>query len=140
MQERGYVEIRQVRDLSPCSRTVDPWHATNKEVQVLFLTNRATKAVESVLAAPGLPDNVGVRITARRAARFRPSKLEATLEEAAPGDVVLERRGARVFVEDGASAYVVDKLLDAHIDDEHVRLTIMDRPIRPSWHRGSQRA
>jgi len=104
---------------------------------VLSLTTRATEAVGSVLAAPGLPAGVGVRITARSVARFRQNKLEATLEEAAPGDHVLEEEGARVFVEEGASKYVADKLLDAQIDDERVRLTITDPPVRAILHPGS---
>jgi iron-sulfur cluster assembly protein len=111
-----------------------------KEVQVLSLTTRATEAVESVLAAPGLPGSVGVRITTRRAARFRQHKLEASLEEAAPGDAVLEEPGVRVFVEDSASDYVTDKWLDAHIEEERVRLTITDPPFRPTLHPGSRSA
>jgi len=107
---------------------------------VLSLTIRATEAVESVLAAPGLPASVGVRITTRSAARFRQHKLEATLEEAAPGDHVVEEEGARVFVEQGASKYVSDKLLDAYIDDERVRLTITDPPFRTGVHAASRSA
>ena len=95
---------------------------------MLAVTSRAVEAVESVLAVPGLPDTVGIRITARRAALSRRRKVDVGLEEPEPGDQLLTETGARIFVEYGTSEYLAGMLLDAEIEGERLSFTIADPP------------
>src|SRR5436305_3634450 len=103
--------------------------------KMLSMTTRASEAVEDVLAVPGLPDTVGIRITPRRAARFRRDKVDVALEEPAPGDAMVIHKGVCVFVDERASGYVAGKVLDAQIDERWVMFTISDQPFRRSARR-----
>jgi Fe-S cluster assembly iron-binding protein IscA len=94
---------------------------------MLVLTDSAKDAVRQMVDAQDGPDEAGVRIAAA------PSEgPEASLGlDIAPapeeGDTVLEEDGARVFMDEAATALLADKVLDATEHDDHVHLTVYDQ-------------
>jgi len=76
---------------------------------VLTLTDTAQNAIRRILDAPEASHRGGLRIAPVEAGRLQLS----VAEEPAPGDDVVERDGARVFLEPGAAAMLADSTLDA---------------------------
>jgi Fe-S cluster assembly iron-binding protein IscA len=94
---------------------------------MLTLTDDAAQAIEEMLAAPGMPEGAGVRITAAvpsTDAGAAPG-LQAGLAPAPEGsDEVIEEAGARVFVEDTVAGLLDDKFLDADASGDKVLFSI----------------
>ena len=97
---------------------------------MLALTPTAADAIETILAAPGMPDSAGVRISphvTRENGREDPrgSELELGVTEApVEGDEVVVAEGARVYL-DGMVAGALDGMvLDARVDDRGVTFTL----------------
>lgn len=94
---------------------------------MLALTDVAVQAVRGIVAeSPELPDNTaGVRITGETL-EDGGTRLELYAAEApASGDTVVEDSGARVFVEPELETYVEDKMLDASVEAERIRFTLV---------------
>jgi Fe-S cluster assembly iron-binding protein IscA len=53
-----------------------------------------------------------------------------------PTDEVVEKNGARVFLDEPAAAYLSSKELDATLRNGTVDLTVRPRPWRPTAHLG----
>jgi iron-sulfur cluster assembly protein len=92
---------------------------------VLTLTQGAAEAVSSIVSSsPGLPETAGLRIseqeTAGGEASFHLALVEAPLEH----DEVVEKGGARVFLEADAAQSLDDKVLDAAVDESGVKFGI----------------
>lgn len=98
-----------------------------KEMSVLALSDKATEAIERILARPEVPEGAGVRIasSAPTTDARGPSDLQLGLA-AAPddGDEVIEEAGARVFLEDTVAELLDDKLLDVDRSGEQLRFSI----------------
>ncbi|HEY7263687.1 MAG TPA: Fe-S cluster assembly protein HesB [Trebonia sp.] len=86
---------------------------------MLILTDAAAEVVKSFTANPQVPDGAGLRIASSTPDSGSPDSLQVTAT-AAPGenDQVIEREGARVYVEPQAAAYLDDKVLDAQVDGQ----------------------
>jgi iron-sulfur cluster assembly protein len=83
---------------------------------MLTLSPSAVEAVDTLLHSPEVPDDAGVRIGA-----IGSSQLTLDIAtEPAPGDQVIEERGARVFVDAAAAPLVDDAELDARLEGDRV--------------------
>jgi iron-sulfur cluster assembly protein len=94
---------------------------------MLVLTEDATEAIEGILAAPGMPEGAGVRITAATPTSGASAAVGLQVALAAvpdESDQVIEEAGARVFLEDIVAELLHDKLLDADRDGEQLRFSI----------------
>lgn len=83
---------------------------------MLTLSESAVEAVDRLLQTPEIPHDAGLRI--------RPTgESQLTIEiasEPAPGDQVVEERGARVFVDSLAAPMLEDAELDARMEGDQV--------------------
>lgn len=96
---------------------------------MLAITDNAAEAIRGIVAAPDVPEGAGLRIAPRPGAP-EPGTLEVSVAEVpASSDQVVDREGARVFVEETAIALLDDKLLDAQIDGRRVGFTISDQQL-----------
>ena len=88
---------------------------------MLVLTDNAATAIRELVDRADVPDSGGIRIVNKRAGAPE-LKLSA---EPTPGDEIVERAGARVFLETGAAAMLDDRVLDAQVDlDGHVKFLV----------------
>lgn len=99
---------------------------------MLTLTRDAAEAIREIVdQSPLEGDEGGLRITASPVSETQ-AALELTLaEEPDPADEVVEQSGARVYLEPVAAAALTDKVLDADVEDEGVRFTIVDQATGP---------
>ena len=82
---------------------------------MLDLTDSATSVIRSIAERPESPDDAGLRV----AAGAESSRL-TVVAAAGPqeGDQVVEKEGARVFLDPEAAVILDDKVLDAQVGDE----------------------
>jgi len=81
---------------------------------MLTLTENASTIVRDITNQPGLPEAVGLRITADD----DPSSFAiSAAERAEPTDLVIEQAGATVYLDEQAAALLDDKILDAAVTD-----------------------
>lgn len=99
---------------------------------MLTLTQDATKAIERILDAPGMPDSAGIRIGSAApglvidSASPMPGVLQLTLaEEPEIGDEVIDQAGARVFVEGTVVSLLAEELLDVELVGERLQFTFV---------------
>jgi Fe-S cluster assembly iron-binding protein IscA len=84
---------------------------------MLTLTPEAVQAVDSILHSDAVPEAAGLRIAATQDA----SQLSVQIAEGpAPGDQIIEERGARVFVDEQVAPIVDDATL--HADNQDGRI------------------
>ncbi|HYV14968.1 MAG TPA: HesB/YadR/YfhF-family protein [Conexibacter sp.] len=96
---------------------------------MLAITDSAADAIRGIVAAPGLPEGAGLRITLQGDSSADATALEVTVAELPDAsDQVLDEEGARVFVEEQAVEMLDDKLLDAQVEGTRVGFTLMDQP------------
>jgi len=103
---------------------------------VLRMTSDATQAIEQILSDADIPDGAGLRIEAADVLESgngtQPEEV-GTLRiviaaQATGGDQVVERAGARLFIEPGVSEFLDDKLLDISPGDDGVMFTLAEQP------------
>jgi len=93
---------------------------------VLTITTEAAEAIHAIVASSPIPEG-GVKISAKPVNESE-SKLELSIVEGpTETDSVIEESGSRVFLEDGVSSYLDDKILDAQLDEGQVRFTIEEQ-------------
>lgn len=86
---------------------------------MLVLTEAAAEVVKSFTSNPQVPDGAGLRIASSAPGSGSPDSLQVTATTApAEDDQVIEKEGARVYVEQQAALYLDDKVLDAQVDGE----------------------
>jgi iron-sulfur cluster assembly protein len=83
---------------------------------MLDLTENATSVIRSIAERPELPDDAGLRVTSDAEGSGRLSVT--TADGPAEGDQIVEKEGARVFLEPQAAAVLDDKVLDAQVGDQ----------------------
>lgn len=99
---------------------------------MLALTNDAAEIIRGIVdQSPLEEDDAGLRIAARPT-----SETEATLEmslidEPDVSDELIEHEGARVYLEPLAAEALTDKVLDASVEEEGIRFTIVDQTSGP---------
>ena len=83
---------------------------------MLTLAPSAVDALDNLLHNPELPDDAGLRI-----ATDGTSDLTVEIAaEPAPGDQVIEERGARVFVDADVAPMLENAQLDAHAEGDQL--------------------
>ena len=96
---------------------------------MLAVTQEAASAIDGILAAPGVPDEAGVRITTEMAGAEEGSPQAelrlAVVEAPEASDQVVE--DAPVFLEPEAAALLDDKVLDAEVADDQVRFNLKEQ-------------
>ncbi len=93
---------------------------------MLTITTEAAEAIHAIVASSPIPEG-GVKISAKPVNESE-SKLELSIVEGpTETDSVIEESGSRVFLEDGVSSYLDDKILDAQLDEGQVRFTIEEQ-------------
>lgn len=84
---------------------------------MLALTEDACQAIEGILEQS--ESGAGIRIAAH-SANGDGTQLQLSVESGpAEGDEVIESDGGQVFVEEAASPFLEDKVLDASIAEDH---------------------
>jgi iron-sulfur cluster assembly protein len=86
---------------------------------MLILTKAAAEVVKSFTSNPQVPDGAGLRIASPAPGTGDPESLQVTATTG-PGenDQIIEKEGARVYVEPQAAAFLDDKVLDAQVDGQ----------------------
>jgi iron-sulfur cluster assembly protein len=95
---------------------------------VLTLTPTAAETVRRLLASAraSAEPHAGVRISTARRERADTS-VEATLaDQPEATDQTIDEAGATVFVDETASEFLDDKVLDASVEAKGVRFTILN--------------
>lgn len=83
---------------------------------MLDLTDSATSVIRSIGERPESPDDAGLRVAAGGESSGRLTVAAAAGPE--EGDQVVEKEGARVFLDPEAAVILDDKVLDAQVGDE----------------------
>jgi iron-sulfur cluster assembly protein len=97
---------------------------------VLTLTSTAAETVRQLMASAraSAEPYAGVRISAVRRTVAGTSVEIALADEPKPTDQRIEDAGATVFIDATAAEFLDDKVLDASIEAEGVRFTILEPP------------
>lgn len=97
---------------------------------MLTITTEAAQAINAIVESSPMPQG-GLKITAKPVSDTE-STLELSVVEApAESDRVIEDQGTRVFLEELASDYLEDKVLDAEVEGEQIRFTLQDQTQSP---------
>ena len=83
---------------------------------MLDLTDNATSVIRSIAERPESPGDAGLRVTAGGESTGRLAVAAAAGPQ--EGDQVVEKEGARVFLDPQAAEILDDKVLDAQVGDE----------------------
>jgi iron-sulfur cluster assembly protein len=95
---------------------------------VLTITQNAAQAMETIFAsAPEVPDSAGMRISRDTASDGQPAFRLAVVEAPEQSDEVVEAENVSVFIEDGTSDLLDDKVLDARIEEGKIGFMLGDR-------------
>ena len=92
---------------------------------LLALTDNAVEAVKTIVSSSE-GEASGLRMVAERSgtqANFQLSVVSLPADD----DEVIEKRGARVFLEPEAASLLDDKVLDASVEQNQVAFTIADQ-------------
>ncbi|MBG6106405.1 Fe-S cluster assembly protein HesB [Frigoribacterium sp. CG_9.8] len=90
---------------------------------MLTLTDSASTVVKTLIERTPDAADAALRISASEAGATDLSL--AVANQAEPNDTVIESAGAKVYLEQNAALVLIDKVLDAQIDDEgSVRFSI----------------
>ena len=82
---------------------------------MLDLTDNATSVIRSIAERPESPDDAGLRVAAGgESDRLTVAAADGPQE----GDQVVEKEGARVFLDQQAAEILDDRVLDAQVGDE----------------------
>lgn len=81
---------------------------------MLTLTENATTLIKNLADQTAVADNAGLRISTMDGVAGLAVDLTPEPE---PTDQVVESAGARVFLEESAAVALVDKVLDAQLDE-----------------------
>jgi iron-sulfur cluster assembly protein len=83
---------------------------------MLDLTENATSMIRSIAERPESPDDAGLRVAVGGESTDR--LTVAAADGPQEGDQVVEKEGARVFLDPQAAEILDDKVLDAQVGDE----------------------
>ncbi len=101
-----------------------PWKGCDPIV--LTITSEAAEVIHAIVASSPIPDG-GVKISAKPV-NDSESRLELSIVEGpTETDSVVEESGTKLFLEDGVTDYLDDKVLDAQMEEGQVRFTIQEQ-------------
>jgi iron-sulfur cluster assembly protein len=83
---------------------------------MLDLTSNATSVIRSIAERPELPDEAGLRVAAGDGDQGQFSVAATGAPE--QGDLIVEKEGARVFLDPQAAVVLDDKVLDVQVGEE----------------------
>ncbi|HZD72270.1 MAG TPA: HesB/YadR/YfhF-family protein [Actinomycetes bacterium] len=93
---------------------------------MLTITTEAAEVIQAIVASSPVPEG-GVKISAKPLSDTE-SRLELSIVEGpTETDSVVEESGTRVFLENGVSDYLDDKVLNAQMEEGQVRFTIEEQ-------------
>jgi len=93
---------------------------------MLAISPAASEAIRDLLAASEMPEGSGMRITL--AGSGAAGALEISLREGPEAeDEIVEVAGAAVFIEPQALPLVDDKVLDAHVERDHIAFALLQQ-------------
>jgi iron-sulfur cluster assembly protein len=93
---------------------------------VLTITTEAAQAINAIVGSSPMPEG-GLKITAKPVTDSESTLELSVVESPADTDRVIEDQGTRVFLEQLASDYLDDKVLDAEVEWEQIRFTLQDQ-------------
>lgn len=94
---------------------------------VLTITTEAAQAINAIVGSSPMPQG-GLKITAKPVTDSESTLELSVVESPAETDRVVENQGTRVFLEQLASEYLEDKVLDAEVEGEQIRFTLQEQP------------
>jgi iron-sulfur cluster assembly protein len=118
----GDREVCALDDLVKLSAGPDEGRAT-----VLTLTDDAIDYITHAVKAKHLPEEAGLRISARRDARPAGSLAAELVTGPKSDDQVVQVEGARVFLDPGASTQLGGKVLDARVQPGGVAFALTEQ-------------
>ena len=83
---------------------------------MLDLTENATSVIRSIADRPELPDDAGLRVASGAGDSGQLSVAATGAPE--QGDLIVEKEGARVFLDPQAAVILDDKVLDAQVGEQ----------------------
>ena len=106
-------------------------------IALLAISHDAAEMIKQVVSSAQVPDEGGIRISARPIGE-ESVRLELSLATSpVPGDAVVEQEGANVFVEQTVTPLLDDKMLDAAVvDADKVTFSIVEQ--RQDWSNDGQ--
>ena len=93
---------------------------------MLTITTEAAQAINAIVGSSPMPQG-GLKISAKPVSDSESTLELSVVESPAPNDQVIEDQGTRVFLEQLASDYLEDKVLDAEVEGEQIRFTLQDQ-------------
>jgi iron-sulfur cluster assembly protein len=99
---------------------------------VLVLTQDAAMVIRSLVESSDVEEG-GLRITARPITEEQAALEIQLAEEPDTLDEVVEQEGAQVFLEPQVAEALSDKVLDAAVEEEGVRFTIVEQTGGPDF-------
>jgi iron-sulfur cluster assembly protein len=94
---------------------------------MLAITHGAAEAIRQIVTSSPVAEEGGLRISIEPV-DTESARLELSVAESpAPGDALVQKEGAKVFVEETAARFLADKVLDARIEDERVAFLLAER-------------
>jgi Fe-S cluster assembly iron-binding protein IscA len=97
--------------------TVEASCRLSEREPVLTLTDNASNIVKAIVEQNGGSHDAGLRFSAEPAEGAQAGALAVTTVDAAqPGDQVVDKDGAKVYLEETAAVALGDQVLDASVD------------------------
>jgi iron-sulfur cluster assembly protein len=91
---------------------------------MLAISPVAADAITDLVSQPGIPEGAGLRMS--EASPGEPGDIELAVAEGPAGsDQIVEERGAQVFVDKELAPVLDDKILDATVESERVKFTLV---------------
>jgi iron-sulfur cluster assembly protein len=100
-------------------------------VLVLIVTDDAATAIKTLCDAADAPPGAALRIYAEPVGDDEAALELALTTEPGPGDEVVQRSGATIYLEHTAAAFLDDKVLDAETEGDQVSFSIDEPPDEP---------
>ena len=94
---------------------------------MLTITADAATAIKGIVETADV-DGGGLRIYAEPQNDSQASLEIALAPEPGPSDQVLDAEGATVFLEPNAADFLDDKQLDADVEGDQIRFSVIDQP------------
>ncbi len=98
---------------------------------MLTITTEAAQAINAIVGSSPMPQG-GLKISAKPVSDSESTLELSVVESPAEDDQVIEDQGTRVFLEQLASDYLEDKVLDAEVEGEQIRFTLQDQGLGPT--------
>ena len=104
---------------------------------MLAITEGAAEAIKQIITSSPIAEEGGLRISVEPLDDQR-ARLELSLAESPqPGDSLVQKEGANVFVEEAAATFLDDKVLHASMEEDVVSFSLEERDYSQDGQPGS---